>query len=110
MAHPSIAPEASRPDTWGEPAMAARKRSRRPLGSPRHKRRSLGPLLENLENRLVLAQGTPPLLPSGVLAGSGVAPWLSLGTGLQPVPLAHGGTAWMLAPESSGPLRPKPSG
>src|SRR6516165_7218493 len=98
------------PSRWGEHAMASRKRSRRPLGSPRRKRRSLRPLLENLEPRLVLAQGTAPLLSPDLLAGSGIAPWLSLGTGLQPVSLVHGGTAWMLAPGSSGPLTPKSSG
>jgi subtilase family serine protease len=64
--------------------MASRKRSRRPFGFPRRERRSLLPLLENLENRLVLSLGNPPLVPPNL--------------GLVPVPLVQGGTAWLDAP------------
>ena len=92
--------------------MASRKRSRRPLGSARRKRRSLLPFLEYLENRLVLSPGILPLAGSSVPspAGSDVASWLGSGNGLVPVPLASGGTAWMLAPGSTGLQAPASPG
>ena len=78
--------------------MASRKRSRRPLGSPHRKRRSLLPLLENLENRLVLSQGIRSAgAPQHRRASPRPAPLPGLApdNGLVPVPLASGGTAWM---------------
>ncbi|HZW30421.1 MAG TPA: hypothetical protein VFF52_06900, partial [Isosphaeraceae bacterium] len=91
--------------------MASRKRTRRPLGPARRKRRSLRPLLENLENRLVLSQGNS-LLPSGLasLAGSSAASWLAPEPGRVPVPLANGGTAWLQAPGALGLGLPSSSG
>jgi hypothetical protein len=88
--------------------MASRKRPRRNLGSLRRKRWSILPLLENLENRLVLSQGIPPLplMTPNFLAGSGAASWLPPENGLVTIPLANGGTAQMLKPGASGPLTP----
>jgi hypothetical protein len=75
--------------------MASRKRFRRTLGAPHHrKRRCIVPLLENLENRLVLSHGIRPLVPPNIssLAASGAASLLAPDNGLVPFPLAHGGT------------------
>ncbi len=85
--------------------MAFRKRHRRPLSSPRRNRRSVLPLLESLEDRLVLSLGAPPL-GYPIPGGSGAAAVLSPESGLVPFPLAHGGTAWMLAPGSAAPQVP----
>ena len=110
IAHPPIASEAYSVRTpRGEPAMASRKRFRRTLGAPhRRKRRYIVPLLENLENRLVLSHGIRPLVPPNMssLAASGAASLLAPDNGLVPFPLAHGGSAWMLKPASAGPLAP----
>ena len=88
--------------------MASRKRVRRTLGAPHRKRRYIVPLLENLENRLVLSQGIPSLVPPNIssLAASGAASLLAPDNGLVPFPLAHGGTAWMLKSGSAGPVAP----
>ena len=72
--------------------MASRKRTLRPIGALRRKRRSHLPLLENLEERLVLSQGTSlPVSPDMALV---------------PVALAHGGTAWFEAAGAAGPGGP----
>ena len=99
--------------------MASRKRSVRLFVSSRRKRRSILPLLENLENRLVLSvsqstvplassstvsQSTAPLALASNLPADAAAAWLSGGSGLVAFPLANGGTAWMLGAGSSGPL------
>jgi subtilase family serine protease len=67
-------------------------------------------LLENLEQRLVLSQPSHPLVAPNIasLSSSGVASWLGPGNGLVPVPLASGGTGWMLAPGALG-LQPQAS-
>jgi hypothetical protein len=85
--------------------MALRKRPRRPLSSPRRNRRSVLPLLESLEDRLVLSLGVPALAYP-IPGGSGAAAVLSPESGLVPFPLAHGGTAWLLAPGSTGSQPP----
>jgi hypothetical protein len=77
--------------------MASRKRSLRPLGVSRRRQRSVRPLLEDLEVRLVLAQ-----VP---------------GSDLVSYPLVHGGTALMLASgatitkplENGNPIAPQPA-
>jgi hypothetical protein len=86
-------------------------RSRRSLGSPRRKRRSLLPLLETLEHRLVLSV-RPPIVPPGLagLATAGDASRLAVHDGLVPVTLADGGTAWLEATGTSGPRLPSISG
>ena len=65
--------------------MSSRKRSLRPLSFPRRRQRSVRPLLENLEVRIVLSQ--------------------SPGSDLVSYPLAHGGTALM---EGSGATATQP--
>ena len=84
--------------------MASRKRSRRPLHSPHRKRRSLRPLLENLEDRVVLSIGNAALVPPNLLhsSGSGASLILAPENGLIPVPLASGGTAWLQGPPGLG--------
>ncbi len=76
--------------------MASRKRSRRPAGSLRRIRRSVLPLLENLEDRLVLSLGTSTVVPPNLVSpgGSGAA-LLGPDNGLVPIALAHGGTVWL---------------
>ena len=80
--------------------MAIRKQSRRTLGTAQRKRRTILPLVEGLEQRLVLSISNTPLVPHNSLV---------------PVPLASGGTGWMLAPSSSSsggttqPVQPTPS-
>ena len=84
--------------------MASRKRSRRPLHSSQRKRRYLRPLLENLEDRVVLSFSHSALVPPNLL-GLG-SPGASLGqtpeNGLIPVPLTNGGTVWLQGPKGSG--------
>jgi hypothetical protein len=58
------------------------------------------PLLENLENRLVLSQ-TLPVLPSSGASGHGVDRALAANS-LAPFNLGHGGTAWKLASQPAG--------
>ena len=67
--------------------MAIRKQSRRSLGAASRKRRTILPLVEGLEQRLVLSISHTPSAPLG---------------GLVPFPLASGGTAWMLASAAPG--------
>ncbi len=86
--------------------MASRKRAIRPLGATHRKHRSVRPLLEDLEVRLVLTQGPSTGLVSYPLASGGTALMLSMGaTGL----LANDGTIGSqsapvadLSPSSSG--------
>ena len=60
--------------------MASRNRSRRPLSSPRRKRRSHLPFLETLESRLILSVDVPPLGdPGAMLAGLPVSSRWMLG-------------------------------
>jgi hypothetical protein len=79
--------------------MASRKSRTRPIGSLHRKRRSALPILENLEERIVLSQA----LPNGVADNSTVAP-LSPGGGLVPYTLANGDTSWLLVPGATGVL------
>jgi hypothetical protein len=75
--------------------MSSRKRSQRSLIASQRKRRSILPLVENLENRLVLSASQPV----GALAAAAAD-----GSGLVQFPLANGGTAWMLGSGSPGLL------
>ena len=89
--------------------MASRKSRTRPFGSLRSKRRSALPILENLEERIVLSQA----LPIGVVDNSSVAPVSPHGS-LVPYTLANGGTSWLLVPGATGVLAtqgstPKPA-
>ena len=79
--------------------MASRKSRTRPFGSLRRKRRSALPILENLEERIVLSQALPPNL-----VGNSSASPLSPHGGLVPYTLANGGTGWLLMPGATGEL------
>ena len=83
--------------------MAYRNRSARPHGSSLRKRRSIRPLVENLEIRLVLSQ-VPLAVPTNALAGASITSLVSSSDGLVSYPLANGGTALMLSSGDTGPL------
>ena len=83
--------------------MAYRKRSARPHGSSLRKRRSIRPLVENLEIRLVLSQ-VPLAVPTNALAGASITSLVSSSDGLVSYPLANGGTTLMLSSGDTGPL------
>ena len=88
--------------------MKSRKRSYRPLGSARRERLAILPLLENLENRLVLSQSISPLVPNNLL-GAADTTLLSAGSDLQPFSLAYvwGGRALRsVAPRSDSAIFP----
>jgi hypothetical protein len=88
--------------------MASFKRSRRHLQSSQRKWRYLRPLLENLEDRVVLSFSSSALVPPNLLGlGSpGASLALTPENGLIPVPLANGGTAWLQGPKASAPKLP----
>ncbi len=80
--------------------MASRKRRTRPLASPRRKRRSTLPILENLESRIVLSQ----VLPPNPNATGSLSLLPSPHDGLVPYPLASGGMGWLSMPGATGSL------
>ncbi len=87
------------------------KQSRWPLGSPHRKRWCRRPLLEDLENRLVLSGGNPSMPPdlagrAPAVAASSIAP----NADVVPVLLANGDTAWLQAPAAAGLRLPAGSG
>ena len=83
--------------------MAYRNRSARPHGSSLRKRRSIRPLVENLEIRLVLSQ-VPAAVPTNALAGASITSLVSSSDALVPYPLANGGTTLMQNSGDLGPL------
>src|SRR5271167_1681566 len=83
--------------------LARTKRFRRQIGSLPRMRRSHIPLLESLENRLVLSGQSPHV--SSIMDGlaiAGAIPQIALADGLVPIALANGGTAWL---QPSGAMR-----
>ena len=92
--------------------MAARKRQHRRPRSSRRKWRSIRPLLEYLENRLVLSQGSLPTLSPNLLTQLGsMANYAGfIANGMLPVPLAHGGISWLQVSGSAAQGTPRIEG